>query len=36
MTKGEGAVHRELSGLQFYTQRKSGEREKGTSFLILE
>ena len=32
----EGAVLWELSGLRFYNQRKSGEREKTTVFLILE
>ena len=32
----EGATPQELSGLQFYNQRKSGEGEKTTFFFILE
>ena len=31
-----GAMPWELSGLQLYDQRKSGEREETTFFLILE
>ena len=33
---GKGVPPQELSGLQFYNQRKSGEGEKTTFFLILE
>ena len=33
---GEGAPLWELSGLQFYNQRKSGEGEKTPFFFILE
>ena len=33
---GQGSAARELSGLQFYNQRKRGEGEKTTFFLILE
>ena len=32
----EGAMPQELSVLQFYNQRKSGEGEKTTFFLILQ
>lgn len=34
--EGEGVLHQELTKIQFYNQRKSGDGEMTTSFLILD